>query len=77
MNVSVDSSENGVVRASVTGKINQSNVSPFVEPLADAVGDNAYAKKVVLDMSGVELLDSSGVSWSWAAWSTAAPNCSP
>ncbi len=63
MNVSIESSENGVVRATVAGKINQSQVSPFVEPLGNAVGPDAYSERVLLRMSDVESLDSSGVSW--------------
>lgn len=63
MIVSIDSQESEVVRARVTGKINQTHVSPFVEPLGDALGSQAYHHRVLLDMAGVELLDSSGVSW--------------
>lgn len=63
MQLKILSNQAGIVRASVTGKINQSHVSPFVEPLGDALGADAYQQRVLLDMKAVELLDSSGVSW--------------
>src|SRR6056297_2860794 len=63
MKLSIDSNEHGIARARVSGKINQSQVSPFTEPLGDALGPDAYQQSVLLDMSEVEMLDSSGVSW--------------
>ena len=63
MKLTIDSAENGVVRAQVSGRITQADVSPFLEPLGEAIGPDAYERKVMVDMNDVEVLDSSGVSW--------------
>ena len=63
MNISIQSDDGNVIRAQVSGKITQSDVSPFVEPLSDAAGQDVYRRRVVLNMEEVEMLDSSGVGW--------------
>lgn len=63
MKLKIAATDNGVVRAKASGKITQADVSPFLEPLGEAIGDDAYERCVLLDMAEVNTLDSSGVSW--------------
>jgi anti-anti-sigma factor len=64
MNLSITSESNAdVTCVELAGRISQRDLSPFDEPLRDLLGENAYDRKVLLDMESVEALDSSGVSW--------------
>ncbi len=45
------------------GRIVQAGVSPFADPLAEAIKDRSYRRCVVIDMTDVEFVDSSGISW--------------
>ena len=63
MKLSIQSQENGLVRARLEGRVSQRDVVSDAEPLVDLLGDNAFQQHVVLDMSEVAALDSSGVNW--------------
>ena len=63
MKVSIHSDDGQAVRAYVAGKITQQDVSPFTEPLGEALGTGGYKRHVLLNMEDVEMLDSSGVGW--------------
>ena len=63
MKVAIESKDPSAICVQVTGKITQHNISPFREPLSDLLGPDVYQGRVLLDMSEVEVLDSSGVSW--------------
>lgn len=63
MKVAIESKDPNAICIQVTGKITQSDISPLREPLSDLLGPDVYEGRVLLDMSEVEVLDSSGVSW--------------
>lgn len=63
MKLTVDSQDDGVVRLSVSGSVSQAHVTPFAEPLVEVLGESAFSRKLLLDLSEVESLDSSGVNW--------------
>lgn len=63
MNLAILSEEADVVRVQVSGRIDQKEISPMTDPLGDVLGADAYSRIVLLDMSAVEMLDSSGVGW--------------
>jgi anti-sigma B factor antagonist len=50
-------------RVAVSGRISQGDFGPYQEPLAQLLGPNAYARRIVLDLSNAEYLESSGVGW--------------
>lgn len=61
--LSVTSQEDRLVSLKAKGKIVQSDVSPFSDPLAEAIQDRSYTQRVLIDMADVEFVDSSGISW--------------
>lgn len=52
-----------LVKVCVAGRIDQSHFQPEVEPLEQILGPEVYQRQVLLDLNGVELLDSCGVGW--------------
>ena len=63
MKLSIDSQENGVTRVRVAGRISQRDVATDQEPLQTLLGQDVFEQQVLLDMSDVEAVDSSGVNW--------------
>jgi anti-anti-sigma factor len=63
MKLSVESQDNGLVRLRVEGRVSQRDVVTDVEPLSGLLGSAAYRNVVLMDMSEVAALDSSGVNW--------------
>lgn len=63
MKLSIQSREADLFHVALSGDVSQKHVSPLEDPLGDLLGDECYRSKVLLDMSGIEGLDSSGVSW--------------
>lgn len=63
MHFSLEADSTDPVKVSVSGKIVQASFQPDVEPIQQLVGDDVYAKRLTLDMRGVDFLDSSGVGW--------------
>lgn len=63
MKLSIDQEGQSPVAVRVAGDITQRHVSPFVEPLGDALGEDGYEKPVMLNLQQVDMLDSSGVGW--------------
>lgn len=61
--LSVISQEDHSVKLRAKGRIVQSDVSPFSDPLAEAIKDSSYRQRVLIDMADVEFVDSSGISW--------------
>ena len=62
MNVTLVSDQ-GPICLSIAGQVVQRNISPFSDPIDEAMSGDTYSQQVLLDMSGVEMFDSSGVSW--------------
>ena len=63
MDLSVESDDGDVVRVLVTGNVNQKEINPLADPIGSLLGDEAYSRNVLLDMSDIQMLDSAGVSW--------------
>jgi anti-anti-sigma factor len=63
MNLTVQTLDDQPAEAQLSGPINQAQMVVNHEPLGAALGPNAYARTVLLDMSGAEMIDSSGVNW--------------
>lgn len=63
MNLSIQSDDGESVRVQVTGNVNQKEINPLGDAFADLLGDQAYTRNVLLDMSEIKMLDSAGVSW--------------
>jgi anti-anti-sigma factor len=63
MDLYITSEEAGVTRIAISGDVSQANLSPSEEPIGQLLGTDCYGQKVLLDMHGVETIDSSGVSW--------------
>jgi anti-anti-sigma factor len=55
--------KDGVAHIHISGRVSQEEISPFGDIFRDHLGAEAYGQKVVVDLSDVEWLDSSGVSW--------------
>lgn len=63
MKLSIQSEEGNLTRVEVTGEVTQRSLADYEDPFAEVLGDACYGRKVLLDLSGVEGLDSSGVNW--------------
>ena len=63
MKLALQSQENGVAKVRIEGKVSQRDLISDTEPLVEALGDDAFGQTVLLDMSEVAALDSSGVNW--------------
>jgi len=53
----------GILCLRVQGTIRQDPVNRQRDPLPDALGSTGFGGRVLLDLSGVEFIDSSGYSW--------------
>ena len=63
MKLSIRSQQGDVVRLLLQGRVSQRELSNTEEPIGDLLGDSAYSNHMVVDMSDVASLDSSGVNW--------------
>ena len=55
--------DNGVAHVLITGRVSQEEISPFGDVFRDHLGAEAYGQRVLVDLSDVDWMDSSGVSW--------------
>ena len=55
--------EDDLVCVSTEGRITQQRIDPSSEPLAGLLGPAVYSRKVLLNLSNSDYIDSSGVSW--------------
>lgn len=53
----------GTVRISSSGRITQEAVAAGEDPIERLAGSDAYSRRLLLDLSGSDYMDSSGVSW--------------
>lgn len=63
MQLSVRSNDGPALRVDARGRINMAVLAEQQDALSKLLGDSGYAQPVLLDMSGVELVDSAGMSW--------------
>lgn len=53
----------GIRRVSVCGEVSQADFVTIAEPLGRQLGETCFQETLLLDLSGVSMLDSSGVGW--------------
>lgn len=63
MNFVLAALEDGVAHVRLSGRVSQEELSPFSDAFQDHLGPTAYQQQVLVDLTDVEWLDSSGVSW--------------
>lgn len=63
MKFSIKSQENGLTLVEVFGDLCQKRLAADGEPLENLLGDECYGQRILLDLHGVETIDSSGVGW--------------
>lgn len=63
MEIRIQSTDDNLVRIQLSGRITQDSRPDDGNPLAQAVGQDVYGRRVMLDMERVEFLDSSGIGW--------------
>ncbi len=63
MELTAVSDEGGLLRLSAAGRITQDDVTPHADRFGDLLGAAGYARKVVLGLTNVDYIDSSGISW--------------
>ncbi len=47
----------------ITGEVRQEDIFQAGDPLEDVLGTGSYCRKVLLDLSGLQVIDSSGFCW--------------
>ena len=63
MKLNTMSDDGGVLQIQVTGRITQDKLSPTADALADLLGPEGYARRVVLSLADVDFIDTSGIGW--------------
>lgn len=63
MQLSIQSEDEFVVRIRVAGKITQNQVAMGGDLFRELLGEDAYSRKILLNLRDAEALDSSGVGW--------------
>jgi len=63
MQLTIQSENDGVVEALLSGRITQKEIAAMEDPFVEHLNDGAYARRVLLDLKDCEFIDSSGISW--------------
>ncbi|HLN28139.1 MAG TPA: STAS domain-containing protein [Gemmataceae bacterium] len=63
MQLSLISTDDGVIQIQCEGNISQQNIQPGHDPLEILLGSDCYDRTVLLNLEKTEYIDSSGVSW--------------
>ena len=63
MQLSVRSDNGPVLHVDVSGRINMAVLAEQQEALSELLEGSGYSQSVLLNMTGVELVDSAGMSW--------------
>ena len=63
MELNIVSKSDDQVHVKASGEIRQRKLPGDKEPLGELLGDDVYDKKVLLDLSEVKYVDSSGLGW--------------
>jgi len=63
MDVKLVSDDGQLLRLAVEGRVVQSDSTPGLEPIGKLLGQQGYARRVVLSLADTEYIDSSGLSW--------------
>ncbi len=62
MKLTVQSDNGDVVLLCIEGRVSQRDVE-VNDPIVESLGENVYSRRLVMDLSEVASLDSSGVNW--------------
>ena len=62
MKLSIQADNGDAILLNLEGRVSQRDVE-LSDPFVDTVGESVYSRSVLLDMSEVASLDSSGVNW--------------
>ncbi|MEO8495639.1 MAG: STAS domain-containing protein [Planctomycetota bacterium] len=62
MKLTVQSENGDTVLLRIEGRVSQRDVEAN-DPIVDSLGEKAYSRRLVIDLSEVASLDSSGVNW--------------
>jgi anti-anti-sigma factor len=60
---SIKSKANGLAQVEVFGDLCQKRLAASGDPLEDLLGPECYGRTVLLDLHGLDTIDSSGVGW--------------
>jgi len=63
MELKLVSQERGVVRLQAGGRIVHSTLAPSPDPIGDVLGSDGFGQTVLLSLSRVSFVDSSGIGW--------------
>ncbi len=63
MKLDVRPSAEGITSVAISGDVIMADALPSEEPLAKRLGADCYRNALLMDLSGVSMLDSSGVRW--------------
>src|SRR5262249_52510034 len=63
LKLTIVSDEGDLLRVQCEGEISQVKFQLNDNPLESLAGPNTYSRKMLLNLDGVEFLDSSGISW--------------
>lgn len=63
MNISLQSDNSQFVDFAIHGRVDQHELAQTSDPLVELAGNGVYSRNVLIDMSHIPMLDSSGVGW--------------
>jgi len=63
MELSLRSDDSPVLHVDASGRINMAVLTEQQEALSELLKDGGYGQTVLMDMAGVEVVDSAGMSW--------------
>jgi anti-anti-sigma factor len=63
MNISLRSNEGDTVEFEVAGRVDHRDLAQSTDILTELVGEDVYRRNILIDMSQIPMLDSSGVGW--------------
>ncbi|HUT09037.1 MAG TPA: STAS domain-containing protein [Thermoguttaceae bacterium] len=63
MKLAVISDDGDVLRLHASERITESDVAAHPDPMRELLGEEGFARHVVLSLEGVDSIDSSGIGW--------------
>jgi anti-anti-sigma factor len=63
MQLALISADGELARLQLSGRVTQESLAADADPILDLLGADGYGRRVLVDFSQTEFLDSSGVGW--------------
>lgn len=63
MQLALISADSDLARLRLSGRVTQESLAADADPILDLLGADGYGRRVLVDLSQAEFLDSSGVGW--------------